>query len=145
MQIYEITEGFWRNVGSGFVQGVTGVDSPRQQPENIPTPTAAQAGQAKGNPLQGTIALVDVGGMEYFKNYQGQWFEKPDPAQRYVASLALQIKDPRKMAVLDKELPRAQTITVKPQSPNDNVVFVPDPSGRAAKLAAKRQQAKVRR
>jgi len=143
MQIHEITEGFWRNVASGFVQGVAGVDFPQKPSVDVAAAKAAQLAQAKGNPSQGTIFLVDVGGMEYFKNYLGQWFEKSDPAQRYSASLALQIKDPRKIAVLDKMLPQAKTIYVKPQSPGDNIIFVPDPTGRAAKLATKRQKVKA--
>ena len=146
MQIHEITEGFWKNVGSGFVQGLTGIDAIRKTPLDSLGAQAPQLGQSpanKTNPPQGTIFLIDIGGMEYFKNYLGQWFEKSDPAQRYSASAALQIKDPQKTATLEKQLPQAKTIYVKPESPGGNVVFVPDPTGRIAKLAAKRQKVKA--
>ena len=142
MQIHEITEGFWQNVGSGFVQGLTGIDAVRRSPlDSAGAPGQTPADKTK--PAHGTIFLIDIGGMEYFKNYLGQWFEKPDSAARYSASAALQIKDPRKTAILDKQLPQAKTIYVRPQSPGDNIVFVPDPSGRYAKLASKRQKTKV--
>ena len=147
MQIHEITEGFWKNVGSGFVQGLTGIDAIRKTPLDSLGAQAPQLGQSpanKTNPPQGTIFLIDIGGMEYFKNYQGLWFEKPDPAERYFASGALQIRDPLQTAKLDKLLPQAKMIYVKPQTPGDDVVFIPDPSGRVAKLATKRQKSRIR-
>lgn len=42
MQIHEITEGFLRNVASGFVQGLTGVDMPRQSQPIPQNQTVAQ-------------------------------------------------------------------------------------------------------
>lgn len=152
MQIHEITEGFFRNVATGFAQGVTGLPDTTisgatannvTKDKNVAAPAAStQSTAGKTIPAQGTVFLVNIGGMEYFKSYQGQWFEKPDPANRFSASGALQIKDPVKTARLDTMLPQAKTVFVRPESPGNDIVFVPDPSGRTARLAAKRQKAK---
>jgi hypothetical protein len=122
----------------------------RQQQQAVAQKAAAQASAQvtttdKSKPVQGAILLVKgPGGMEYFKSHKGIWFEKPDSRDRYSASGALQIKDPVKSATLDKLLPQAQTIYVKPESQSDNINFVPDPTARAAKLSAKRQKTKVK-
>ena len=159
MRIREITkhsirEGALGNIGRGFVQGVTGVDFPRDQPEvdadALKAAQATLAAQAtttdKTKPVQGAIFLVKgPGGMEYFKNYQGIWFEKPDSREMYSASGALQIKDPVGANKLNQLLPQAQTIYVKSASPGDTINFVPDPSARTAKLAAKRPKPRVKK
>ena len=159
MRIREITkhsirEGALGNIGRGFVQGVTGVDFSRDQPEvDADTLKAAQAtvdAQAtttdKTKPVQGAIFLVTgPGGMEYFKDHQGIWFEKPDSREMYSASGALQIKDPVRANKLNQLLPQARTIYVKSASPGDTINFVPDPSGRTAKLAAKRINPRVKK
>ena len=134
--------------GKGFIQGLTGVDFPRAELEvDADTLKAAQATtKDKTKPVQGAIFLVKgPGGMEYFKNYQGIWFEKPDSREMYSASGALQIKDPVGAKKLDQLLPQAQTIYVKSASPGDTINFVPDPSGRTAKLAARRPNPRVKK
>jgi hypothetical protein len=166
MQIHEITkrslgEGFIgdlkkvgsalmpsRSMGAGFVQGVTGADFSRAQP-TVDT-DALKAAQAtitdKSKPAPGSILLVKgPGGMEYFKSHQGIWFEKPDSREIYSASGALQIKDPVKANKLNQLLPQAQTIYVKSASQGDTINFVPDPSARTAKLAAKRLKPRVKK
>jgi hypothetical protein len=168
MRIHEITkqslsEGFWgdlktigstvgsksalSNIGKGFVQGIGGVNFRDQSPGDA---TVAQAAQAtitdKSKPAPGSILLVKgPGGMEYFKNHQGIWFEKPDSREMYSASGALQIKDPVKVNKLNQLLPRAQTIYVKSASQGDTINFVPDPSGRTAKLATNRLKPRVKK
>ena len=159
MRIREITkhsirEGALGNIGRGFVQGVTGVDFSRAEPEvdadALKAAQATLAAQAtttdKTKPGQGAIFLVKgPGGMEYFKNYQGIWFEKPDSREIYSASGALQIKNPVGANKLNQLLPQAQTIYVKSASPGDTINFVPDSSGRTAKLAAKRPKPRVKK
>jgi len=141
MQIHEITEGFLSNVARGFVQGAAGVDLPRSQP-----PVAQATTTNKSNPASGSILLVKgPGGMEYFKNHQGIWFEKPDSREIYSASGALQIKDPVKANKLNQLLPQSQTIYVKSASQGDTINFVPDPSARTAKLAAKRLKPRIKK
>jgi hypothetical protein len=143
-----------KEAGKGFIQGLTGADFSREQPEvDADTLKAAQATLAaqattkdKTKPTQGAIFLVKgPGGMEYFKNYQGIWFEKPDSREMYSASGALQIKDPVGANKLNQLLPQAQTIYVKSASPGDTINFVPDPSGRTAKLAARRPKPRVKK
>lgn len=153
MQIHEITkkslrEGLLGNIGRGFVQGVTGADFPQAQPKvDMDALKAAQAiATNKSNPTQGAIFLVKgPGGMEYFKSHQGIWFEKPDSRDIYSASGALQIKDPVKANKLNQLLPQAQTIYVKSAGQGDTINFVPDPSGRTAKLAANRLKPRVKK
>jgi hypothetical protein len=147
MQIHEITEGFLSNVARGFVQGVTNTELPKSRPTvDTDTLKAAQAILTnKSKPAPGSILLVKgPGGMEYFKS-QGIWFEKPDSREIYSASGALQIKDPVKANKLNQLLPQAQTIYVKSASQGDTINFVPDPSGRTAKLAARRLKPRVRK
>ena len=165
MRIHEITkqslsEGFWgdlktigstvgskgalSNIGKGFVQGIGGVNFRNQSPAEIAAAQAAQTDKSK--PALGSILLVKgPGGMEYFKNHQGIWFEKPDSREMYSASGALQIKDPVKVNKLNQLLPRAQTIYVKSASQGDTINFVPDPSGRTAKLATNRLKPRVKK
>lgn len=121
----------------------------RQQQQVAAQKAAAQAAPAttadKTKPTQGSIFLVkSPEGMEYFKSHQGIWFEKPNSQEKYFASGALQIKDPVKTAALDRLLPQAQTIYVKPESQGDTINFIPDPTGRTARLFAKRQKTKVK-
>lgn len=103
------------------------------------------------NPPQGTVLLIkDPRGMEYFKNYKGLWFEKPDSREKFVASGALQIKDPVQANALNSMLTQVGgvVIAVKPEFPGDNVNFEPDPVAqrrldkRQQGLAAKRQRTK---
>ena len=134
-------------IASGFVQGLTGVNFPR--PQEPAGSTTAQATQTittdKSKPAPGSIFLVKApGGMEHFKDHRGIWFEKPGSREIYSASGALQIKDPVKANKLNQLLPRAQTIYVKSASQGDTINFVPDPSGRTAKLAAKRLKSRVK-
>jgi hypothetical protein len=148
MQIHEITEGLLSNISRGFVQGVSGTDLPRAQPtvDTDALKVAQAAITDKSKPALGSILLVKgPGGMEYFKNHQGIWFEKPDSREIYSASGALQIKDPVKANKLNQLLPQAQTIYVKSASQGDTINFVPDPSGRTAKLAARRLKPRVRK
>jgi len=167
MQIHEITErplreGFWSdlkkvgsavgsksalsNIGKGAVQGVSAVDFSRTQPTvDTDSLKSAQATITdKSNPASGSILLVKgPGGMEYFKDHRGIWFEKPDSREIYSASGALQIKDPVRANKLNQLLPQAQTIYVKSASQGDTINFVPDPSARTAKLAARRLKPRV--
>jgi hypothetical protein len=153
MQIHEITkkslrEGLLGNIGRGFVQGVTGADFPRAQPKvDMDALKAVQAAATnKSNPAPGSILLVKApGGMEYFKDHRGIWFEKPDSREIYSASGALQIKDPVKANKLNQLLPQAQTIYVKSAGQGDTINFVPDSSGRTAKLATKRLKPRVKK
>jgi hypothetical protein len=175
MQIHEITkqslrEGFWSdlkkvgsavgsksalsNIGKGAAQGVTGIDNLDLKSRPVGTAATQQARAAqpatatpgKNKPAPGSILLVKgPGGMEYFKSHQGIWFEKPDSREIYSASGALQIKDPVKANKLNQLLPQAQTIYVKSASQGDTINFVPDSSGRTAKLAANRLTPKVRK
>jgi hypothetical protein len=148
MQIHEITEGLLSNVARGFVQGVTGATLPKSQPtvDAATLKTAQATATNKSKPTQGAIFLVKgPGGMEYFKNYQGIWFEKPNSQDVYSSSGALQIKDPVKANKLNQLLPQAQTIYVKSASQGDTINFVPDSSGRTAKLATKRLKPGVKK
>lgn len=87
MQIHEITEGFWRNVGSGFVQGLTGIDAVRRAPADLtkiqPAPIAGQP-----QPIEKITVTISQPGQtmdtKYYKtgtvwtNEQGQQITKPE-------------------------------------------------------------------
>jgi hypothetical protein len=87
MQIHEITEGFWQNVGSGFVQGVTGANFTQPAPVNIAGARAAQ-GADQSQPIEKKTLTISQPGQtvdtKYFKtgtvwtNEQGQQITKPD-------------------------------------------------------------------
>jgi hypothetical protein len=134
-------KGALSSIGSGFVQGLSGADFSRQLPVK-----SSAAKTDNTNPTQGAIFLVKgPGGMEYFKSHQGIWFEKPDSREIYSASGALQIKDPVKANKLNQLLPQAQTIYVKSAGQGDTINFVPDSSGRTAKLATNRLKPRVKK
>jgi hypothetical protein len=95
MQIHEITkhpleEGFFSNVGKGFVQGVTGVDVSRASPNTDPTALATAN--------QRTVITVSQPGQtvpaKYYKT-----------GNSWTNELGTAITDPKQTAYLEKLIP----------------------------------------
>jgi hypothetical protein len=102
MQIHEITqpvlkEGFWSNVGKGFVQGVTGVNLPQHRtPADISTAQAAQATQLAAS--ERTVVTVTQPGQAVASNYY-------KTGNTWTNELGNTIVDPKQTAYLEKLIP----------------------------------------
>jgi hypothetical protein len=97
MQIHEITENFLRNVGRGFVQGLSGADLPRPQ-----TRVDVSALKTAATSLAPATERIVVSVSQPGQSVPARYYKTKDS---WTNELGTPITNPRQTAYLDKLIP----------------------------------------